>query len=189
MLINEEIDKILSTHQSIAISEDFFAYKEANFDQRLGKLLMVDQADYATQHIFFDDNANEEAKCIVDVRDLISGDPIPYRKFINMYVFKVEPIRAVLEPDYFVKLIEQAVMTRDEEIQREETGIVDEQDYGEGWRQKEKSETEWEKLQKMSDGDYLMKTVLPVLYEGMQVLDLERPNVPIEYLAMYLLKN
>lgn len=34
-----------------------------------------------------------------------------------------------------------------------------------------------------------MRTVLPVLYEGIQVLDLERPNVPIEYLAMYLLKN
>jgi len=68
--------------------------------------LLVDQADYKTQHIFFDTNANEEAKCIVDVRELVSGEPIPYRKFINMYVMKVETHRAILEPDYFIKLIE-----------------------------------------------------------------------------------
>jgi len=155
----------------------------------LGKLLFVDQADYQTQHIFFDDNANEEEKCVVDVRDISSGDPIPYRKFINMYVMKVEPHKAILEPDYFIKLIEKAVANRDEEIRKIEAGIVDEVDYGESWRTKAETETEWEKLQKLSDGDYLMRTVLPVLYEGIQVLDLERPNVPIEFLAMYLLKN
>lgn len=31
--------------------------------------------------------------------------------------------------------------------------------------------------------------MLPVLYQGMRVCDLERPNAPLEYLAMYLLKN
>ena len=41
----------------------------------------------------------------------------------------------------------------------------------------------------MPDADYLMRTVLPVLYMGMRVVDLERPNAPLEYLAMYLLKN
>jgi hypothetical protein len=107
---------------------------------------MIDQADYKTQHIFFDDNANEEADCIVDVRDLVTGDPIPYRKFINMYVVKVDPHRAILEPDYFIKLLETAVANRDEDIRKIETGIVDEQDYGESWRKQEELETEWEKL-------------------------------------------
>jgi hypothetical protein len=119
------IDEALQKYSSIAISEDFDAYKAAKFDQRLGKLLMVDQADYKTQHIFFDDNANEEAKCIVDVRDLVTGDPIPYKKFINMYVMKVDPLGAILEPDYFIKLLETAVANRDEEIKKIETGIVD----------------------------------------------------------------
>ena len=44
----------------------------------------------------------------MDVRDVINGEAIPYRKFINKYVMKVEPHRAILEPDYFIKLIEQA---------------------------------------------------------------------------------
>ena len=47
---------------------------------------------------------------------------------------KVEPHRAILEPDYFIKLIETAVSNRDEDIRKVETGIVDEQDYGESWR-------------------------------------------------------
>jgi hypothetical protein len=87
-----------------------------------------------------------EEKCIVDVRELVSGEPIPYRKFINMYVMKVEPHKAILEPDYFIKLIETAVANRDEDIRKVEAGIADEVDYGESWRKKEALETEWEKL-------------------------------------------
>lgn len=43
---------------------------------------------------------------MVDVRDVVLDEPIAYKKFINMYVVKVDPIKAILEPDYFVKLIE-----------------------------------------------------------------------------------
>ena len=41
----------------------------------------------------------------------------------------------------------------------------------------------------MNDADYLMRTVLPVLYQGMRVVDLERPSAPLEYLSLYLLKH
>jgi len=34
-----------------------------------------------------------------------------------------------------------------------------------------------------------MKTVLPVLYQGMKVVDQQRPVAPLEYLALYLLKH
>jgi len=34
-----------------------------------------------------------------------------------------------------------------------------------------------------------MRTVLPVLYQGMRVVDLERPSAPLEYLSLYLLKH
>jgi len=52
-----------------------------------------------------------------------------------------------------------------------------------------KQETEWEKIQKLPDSDYLMRTVLPVLYQGMRVIDFERPAAPLEYLSIYLLKH
>jgi hypothetical protein len=44
----------------------------------------------------------------VDVRDVVSNEALPYKKFINKYVFKVEPHKAILEQDYFIKLIEMA---------------------------------------------------------------------------------
>jgi len=53
----------------------------------------------------------------------------------------------------------------------------------------EGNETEWEKIQRLNDADYLMRTVLPVLYQGMRVIDLERPAAPLEYLSLYLLKH
>jgi len=34
-----------------------------------------------------------------------------------------------------------------------------------------------------------MRTILPVLYQGMKVTDLERPNAPLEFLSLYLLKH
>ena len=50
-------------------------------------------------------------------------------------------------------------------------------------------ESEWERLQKCPDEEYLMRTVLPVLYQGMRIVDIERPVAPLEFLAVYLLKN
>jgi len=154
---------------------------------------MIDQADYNTQHIFFDDAADDGDDCAVDVRDIITGEKIPQRKYMDMYVVKVHPHKAILEPEYFIKKYEDADEKRDIEIQRVESGIEDEdakskmttmaQDSVEG------QETEWEKIQRMNDADYLMRTVLPVLYQGMRVVDLERPAAPLEYLSLYMLKH
>ena len=100
---------------------------------------------------------------------------------------KVESHRAILEPDYFIKLIEQAEHKRTEEIERVESGALDSEEE-EAQRQSSQF-AEWEKLQAANNEEYLMKTILPVLYQGMKVIDLERPEAPLEYLALYLLKH
>lgn len=87
----------------MGISEDYKAWKQAGFKRSAAKLLLVDQSDYNTQHIFFDDNADEGDQCIVDVRDVVTGEEIDNEKFMNMYVVKVHPHRAILEPEYFIK--------------------------------------------------------------------------------------
>ena len=83
-----------------------------------------------------------------------------------MYVIKAEPHRAILEPDYFIKMIEQAERSRDEEIERVEAGIIDDEQQDEP-----EIENEWEKLQQLPNEEYLMRTVLPVLYQGMKIID------------------
>lgn len=60
------------------------------------------------------------------MRDVITGEKIPQRKYMDMYVIKVHPHRAILEPEYFIKKYEDADEQRDLEIQRVEAGIEDE---------------------------------------------------------------
>ena len=53
---------------------------------------------------------------MVDVRDIITGEKIPQRKYMDMYVVKVQPTKAILEPEYFIKRYEDADEKRDVEI-------------------------------------------------------------------------
>ena len=54
-----------------------------------------------------------EDDCVVDVKDAINGKHLSYKGTIDKYVFKVEPHRAILEHDYFIKMIEIAEKNRD----------------------------------------------------------------------------
>ena len=142
--IYQTILEALKKHSVMAIQEDFPAYKASGYSNDRAKMMLIDQADYNTQHIFFDDNADSAESCIVDVRDVITGEALPYKKFMDMYVVKVHPHRAILENDYFVKLIEQCEAKRDDEIRRVEAGIAEEE--YELVQKKVDTETEWEKL-------------------------------------------
>ena len=77
-------------HGSMSMGEDYPAWKESGFSNSRAKLLLVDQADYNTQHIFFDDNADEGDECIVDVRDVITGEKID--QVFSTLSIKVEKI-------------------------------------------------------------------------------------------------
>lgn len=61
----------------------------------------------------FNNSLYSEDECIVDVKDPISGKNLRYNKTIGKYVCKVEPIRVILEQDYFIQLIEKAEKARD----------------------------------------------------------------------------
>lgn len=123
--IYQALVESLKKFSSMAIQDDYQNWAENDQHREVSKLLLIDQADYQTQHIFFDDNADEEEDCIVDARDVISKEIISYSKMKNRYVIKVEPHRAILEPDYFIKMIEMAEQCRDDEIEKVELGMND----------------------------------------------------------------
>ena len=102
------------------ISDDEHNWTENEKHREIAKLLLLDQADYQTHHIFFDDRADDDEDCIVDGRDLFADELISSHKMKGRYVIKVEPHRAILEPDYFCKMIEAAEKNRDAEIERVE---------------------------------------------------------------------
>lgn len=100
----------------MAVSEDYSSWEATGRSNNRAKLLLIDQADYNTQHIFFDDNADDGDECIIDVRDIVTGEKIDQRKYMDMYVIKVHPHKAILEPEYFIKKYEDADEKRDLEI-------------------------------------------------------------------------
>lgn len=135
----QHIIETLKKKATMVFQEDFKNWSANDKHREVAKLLLIDQADYQTQHIFFDDNADPDDDCIVDVRDVITKEVVPYKKFMNRYVVRVEPHRAILETDYFLRQIEQCERSRDEEIERVEAGIPDEEDQEE----KEEQDGEW----------------------------------------------
>ena len=146
--------------------------------------MLVDENDYSVQHIFFDDNIDLEFSKIVDVRDVVTGEPLSFKKCINKYLYRVDPYRAIVESDYFYKSILVCEEARSEEIYRIENGISDEKEEAQ-----EVIVSEWEKLQGSPTDEYLSRVIMPVLLPALQVLDIERPNNPVSFLAHYVLKH
>ena len=102
------------------ITDDKQNWAENDNHREMAKLMLIDQSDYCTHHIFFDDQADDDENGIVDGRDLITNEIISTNQMKNKYIIKVEPHRAILEPDYYCKMIETAEKNRDEEVERVE---------------------------------------------------------------------
>ena len=125
------------------------------------------------------------------MKDIISNSEIPYKDAINKFIAVVEPHRAVSEPDYFMKLIEMCEYTRDQEIEARESGKLEAQELAQrkidpkigssvADSQENQEEVqilnEWEKLQNLPHDQYLAQTVMPILYQGLKVVSVERPK-------------
>ncbi|OMJ88502.1 hypothetical protein SteCoe_9536 [Stentor coeruleus] len=119
--IYSAIQNNLCKRVSLAINDDYFYWHYNGEKGEYGKLLLIDEDDYETQHIFFDDNINFDSPKIVDVRNVVTGESIPFAKCINKYIFKVDSYRAITEPDYFYESILICESNRDEELNSIET--------------------------------------------------------------------
>ena len=185
--IEENYEIIMETigkYGSMAIQDDFYAYYNHKDDSSYGKLLLIDQADFNTQHIFFDDMAIEGKQNNIDVRDLSTSEKIVEKKFRNKYVVKADIYEAILDDQYFLKKIKECERARDWEIERLQDGILSSEDEVE-----EQQENKWETLQNLPNEEYLLKTVAPLLYQGLNHIATERPTNPIEFLVLYLLQK
>ena len=117
--IQDQYNHIMNTlikYNSMAVQEDFQGWSENSFSKECAKLLLIDQDQDNVQHIFFDDRAEEDDDCIVDTRDVFTNEIIAHNKYIDKYVVRVDPLKAILEPDYFIKLIDVCEASRDQEL-------------------------------------------------------------------------
>lgn len=174
---------------ALMIKDDYEPWGAHKKNTIYGKPLIVDQTDYETLQIFFDDNNTGDDKNIVDVRDLITGKSLPIgeskaapnQPFLSRYLVQVDIIGAILKKLYFYNIIMECERLRQEEIELIEGGgeVVEE----------EVKISKYEELKNAPDDEYLRQTLLPVLYPALELVDMERPNDPVSFLAYYLLKH
>ena len=162
----------------------------------------LDNVEYG---IYFDAKCGLGDDCRISVRDIITDNEIPFKDSINKYIAMVEPHRAVVEPDYFMKLIEMCEFTKDQEIEMRESGKLEEPylfqkadmnvdptksvDGSSQAPEQNEPINDWEKLQMLPHDQYLIHTIMPILYQGLKVVATTRPRWPIKVLALYMLKN
>lgn len=104
------IDRMLRDARTIAL-RDYWEWWSAHAEAgEYGKLLLVNtQPDADELAVFFDDHIEAHHSHIVDVRDLATGEPVPFEQAKGKYLQRVEPFAAVTDPDYFVALFEQII--------------------------------------------------------------------------------
>ena len=74
---------------------------------------MIDPAHSEVHPIFFDDNVGWEGEAhIVDARHSDTGSMLPYAETRDVHLLRSEPLLAVGDPDYFVKLVDAAEEAR-----------------------------------------------------------------------------
>jgi len=164
---------------AFAIQDDFEFWNLNGGRSDCAKPMVVDPYDYNTLQIFFDDNVLDNEYSIVDCRDLITKNQIPQPETLGKYTIKVDTLAAINDQNYFFKIIEACEKVRQEEIDRLEHGVEDEAP--------EKSE--WELLNELDNVEYMRRTILPLLYPAFEIVDMERPEDPLSFIAFYVLKN
>eukprot|EP00742_Colponemidia_sp_Colp-10_P007748 GILJ01008353.1.p1 GENE.GILJ01008353.1~~GILJ01008353.1.p1 ORF type:complete len:539 (+),score=66.74 GILJ01008353.1:192-1619(+) len=203
-------EQVLKNHSVLAFSDDYDWWAKNECRADAGKLLLMDAADSNCQHIFFDDNIENDNGSIVDVRDCISAEPLHFGHVKNTYLVKVDSIKAIMDINYFIQSVNECEQRRSEELQAGE----------------QLEEEEWEELPKdlspnalqphtlvrnpsppkvasrqarksVADAapiliptrEYLHSTIFPILAPALRVIELERPKDPVSFLAAYLLQH
>ncbi|EIE23647.1 hypothetical protein COCSUDRAFT_66025 [Coccomyxa subellipsoidea C-169] len=119
-------------NRAYAIRDYYPFWKSRNERSRAGKLLLLDAADQDVIQIFFDDNIGHGAAHIVDVRDVLTGEGLAFQAralsqtpaclavaqitgwhitdVVGRHIVKVEPLNAILDPQYFVRAVHGCVL-------------------------------------------------------------------------------
>lgn len=111
--IQTKIDKMLkdeSGTRTIAL-RDYWEWWSAHAEAgEYGKLLLVSTgAADGDLAVFFDDHIEAHHSHIVDVRDVATGQPVPFEQSKGKFLQRVEPFAAITDPNYFVSLFQHIV--------------------------------------------------------------------------------
>lgn len=129
---NEDEDR---TRYTIAIRDDYQWWDKNDESDTSGKLFFVNSEEVETIHhaiktnqklplkkkehqertidLFFDDNIERHRAHIVDVRDSSTFNPVPFALTSSTVLHKVEPYLSITDPEYFIKIVRDALSRYD----------------------------------------------------------------------------
>lgn len=172
---------ILEEVNTAAIVDDLEYWKDHGRVASAGKPLLVDWAggfaETKVQHIFFDGHMRlDDAHC-VDVRDVVSGEPIPFEVADKVFLHRTNFFHAVVDPDYYIKALEECRLNMSKCIveSRRVPGHVE--------------KPTREMLKALPPKEYLYRTVIPALLPALEQCQRIRPPDPIEFIAFYMLRH
>jgi len=175
-------EHVLGGANTAAIVDDL-EYWEANECQATaGKLLLVDHsggmAETKVQHIFFDGAMGQsDARC-VDVRDVVSGEPLPFSEVNDMFLHRVDLYQAATDMEYFIKALEACELKMSKKIVESRR-----------FSQEAEQVDEPQEVPRLPHKEYLYRNVIPALLPALEACQRDRPSDPIEFIAFYMLRH
>ena len=169
----------ISQNSSFCILDDYSYFM--NNGKKHGKLFLIDPYDPDTLQIFFDIELDKYPEKI-DVVDVVTHKKLSKDYYLDKYVVNVEPYKAIVEIDYFLKKIEECIHNRKSELlkmQGKEVPIIPRDEflnYG-------------EEMNNLPADIYLEMTVLPLLQNALNKCEMIRPPDPISFIANFMLMN
>lgn len=104
---------LLRQQQSTLAIRDFYPHWFHHGEMaEAGKLLTIDEEDSATHAIFLDDNIFIDSPHIVDCRKYPYGTSVPYEHTHDLHLVRVEPFKAIMDKEYFVKRLQNSLSKR-----------------------------------------------------------------------------
>lgn len=171
---------------AVLIRDDYEFYESNEFSADSSKVLYVDQANYKAHHVFFDGTLTADgARSTIDVRDAVTGEPLDYDSVIDHDVFRINFVRAITEPTYFIDALPQLERNfkgritrwREEALRKQlEMGARPERD-------------PYEDEAEISAKAYIYQNIIPALAPALEICTRDRPPDPLEFIAFYMLRH
>ena len=172
------MDKI-TQNSSFCVLDDYSYYMHNG--KKHGKLFLIDPYDPDTLQIFFDVDLHKFPKKI-DVVDVVTYKKLSKEYYLNKYVVNVEPYKAIVDINYFLKKIEECIHNRKSELLKMQSKYVP-------IIPKDQFLNFNEEMNNLPGDVYLEMTVLPLLQNALNMCDMIRPPDPISFIANFMILN
>uniref|UniRef100_A0A0G4IBP0 Uncharacterized protein n=1 Tax=Chromera velia CCMP2878 TaxID=1169474 RepID=A0A0G4IBP0_9ALVE len=102
--------RVCSRGRTVALRDHYAWWRTHGEEACAGKPLLLNPFDFRKLHIFLDDNIQRTDPHIVDARFKVGGEwrVLPFSYVNGVHLLRSEPLEAITDSDYFVKMIASA---------------------------------------------------------------------------------